>query len=361
MNSARLLVFLALAAAVAVLLYLLSPILTPFLLAALLAYVFNPVVARLVRWKLPRALAVVIVFLVGSAVLVALLLVLVPVVQRQIVAFVQKVPVYLDWIQATLVPRIEEWAGEALPVDFDEIRRAVIAHWQQIGNVARTALTQVTTSGMHVALWLVNLALIPVVTLYLLLDWDRILSALHHLFPPAARPTVLRLARETDEVLSSFLRGQLLVMFALAVLYSTGLFLVGLDLALPIGIVAGLLSFVPYLGFVIGWGSASIAAYLQFQEPVVLAWVFLVFFVAQLIESYVLTPRLVGRRIGLNPVAVIFAVMAGGQLFGFLGILLALPAAAALKVWLRDLHQNYIAPPAKLRSRRRMKAADDVP
>lgn len=362
MNGARVVAIVAVGAGAAVLLYLLAPILTPFLLAALLAYLFNPLVVRLERLKLPRAAAVALVFLLLVAATVALLLFLVPMASRQIVVFAARVPVYFDWVQTNLVPRVEALIGEPLPVDFTQLRDAIVANWQQVANVLRTALTHITASGMQIVLWFVNLVLVPIVTFYLLLDWERIVRATLELFPPRARPTVARLTAETDVVLSSFLRGQLLVMLALAAMYSVGLLVIGLELALPIGLVAGLVSFVPYLGFIIGIGAAGMAAYLQFQDPSVLAWVFLVFFVAQLVESYVLTPRLVGARIGLHPVAVIFAVMAGGQLFGFLGVLLGLPAAAALKVWLRHVHRSYIAPPDKAsRAPRRTRQANHVP
>jgi predicted PurR-regulated permease PerM len=185
--------------------------------------------------------------------------------------------------------------------------------------------------------WLASALLVPVVTFYLLLDWEKLLVRALTLLPPRRRGQAMSLARETDEVLGSFLRGQLLVMAALATVYAIGLTLVGLDLALPIGILAGLVSFVPYLGFILGLLSATIAAWLQFQDIIMLLGVALVFLLGQVLESLWLTPKLVGGRIGLHPVAVIFAVMAGGQLFGFTGILLALPAAAVLKIWLRHL------------------------
>lgn len=341
-DAARPVVLLAFAAAGALLLYLLAPILTPFLLAALLAYVANPLVKQLTRLKLPRAPAVVIVFALFLAAFVLLLIFLVPLVYRQVASFASKMPAYLDWVQHELVPRFEELIGQRLPVNFEDLREVIIANWQEGADFLRGALTNLMLSSFRVGLWLLNLVLVPVVTFYFLLDWDMVLKNTLRLFSPAARPTVARLAGETDKVLGSFLRGQLLVMLILAAVHSVGLMLIGLDLALPIGILSGLVSFVPYMGFIFGVAVAGIAAYLQFQEPFVLAWVFLVFFVANLLEGYVLAPRLVGKRIGLHPVVVLFAVMAGGALFGFLGVLLALPSAAALKVWLRYLHQSYI-------------------
>lgn len=326
------------------LLYLLAPILTPFFLAALLAYVANPVVGLLAQWRVPRTLAVVIVFALALSLIVVLLLFLVPMAYRQFAQFAQKMPQYMDQVQQTLLPRLEAFIGQPLPVDFEALRGVIVANWHDIAQFLRNALANVIASSFRFGAWLVNLLLVPVVAFYLLLDWDTVLRNTLDLFPPKARATVARLAAETDEVLSSFLRGQLTVMLILAVVHTVGLLLIGLDLALPIGALAGLLSFVPFLGFIVGIVTAGIAAYLQFQDPFVLVWVALVFVVANLLEGYVLSPRLVGRRIGLHPIAVIFAVLAGGTLFGFLGVLLALPAAAALKVWLRYLHRSYITP-----------------
>jgi len=197
---------------------------------------------------------------------------------------------------------------------------------------------------------------VPVVTFYLLRDWDGVLRRLEGLLPPHMRARARALAAETDEVLASFLRGQLSVMLALAGFYSAGLWLLGLDLALPIGLGAGLVSFIPYMGFILGLAAAGLAALLQFHDPLTLLWVVGVFVAGQLLEGMFLTPRFVGTRIGLHPVAVIFAVMAGGRLFGFVGVLLALPAGAALMVGLRHLHEFYAGD-----SHRRKQAAPKGP
>lgn len=344
MNSVRPLVLIATIVTTAALVYLLAPILTPFFLAALLAYVANPLVTYLARWRVPRTLAVVIVFALAVALIVVLVLFLVPMAYRQLAQFAQKVPQYLDGAQQTLLPRLEAFIGQPLPVDFEDLRGVIVSNWQEIAQFLRNALANFIASSFRFGGFLVNLLLVPLVAFYLLLDWDTVLKNTSQLFPPSARATITRLAAETDEVLSSFLRGQLLVMLILAAVHTVGLLLIGLDLALPIGVLAGLLSFVPFLGFIVGIVAAAIAADLQFHDPVVLLWVALVFVIANLLEGYVLSPYLVGRRIGLHPIAVIFAVLAGGTLFGFLGVLLALPAAAALKVWLRYLHRSYISP-----------------
>jgi len=203
-------------------------------------------------------------------------------------------------------------------------------------------LGKVGYSGQWLLSWAAWLLLVPVVTFYLLRDWDRLVHSIRELIPRQYEPTVVSLARECDSVLAEFLRGQLLVMFSLGTIYSIGLWFTGLEYSLLVGMSAGLVSFVPYLGGIVGISVAGILAYMQFHDLLHLVYVALVFGTGQAVEGMVLSPTLVGDRIGLHPVAVIFAVMAGGQLFGFIGILLSLPVAAVVTVLLRYLHQRYI-------------------
>ena len=343
MSNARLLVIVAVLVFLGWIVYLLSPVLTPFVVAALLAYIGNPAVSALERRKVPRVLSVTLVFILFAVLFAGLMFFLMPLLRDQIARFAARVPGYYDWVIVQL-PRLQAWLGISFAFDIAALRESLTEHWRDAAQWATTALGVAAVSGLTVVRWLVNLVLIPVVAFYLLLDWNRIVSSIGSLVSPGYRPRVKLLARETDEVLSSFFRGQLLVMFALVTVYSAGLLIVGLDLALPIGIVAGILSFVPYLGFITGILSAGVAAYLQFQDAAVLIWVALVFGIGQALEGMLLTPRLVGSRIGLHPVAVIFSVMAGGQLFGFIGVLVALPVAAAIKVWLRHAHEAWMRP-----------------
>jgi len=339
-NKLRTLLWLA---AGAWLLYLLSPILTPFVVAALLAYLGDPLVDRL-EVRLPRALAVSTVFLVILGLLVLLLLILVPRVESQISALVVKLPQYVEWLKVNLLPHVATLLPEdAQLFDSDSLRASLAEHWSKAGGLLAGIWSSVAASGMTLLGWLANLVLIPVLTFYLLRDWDELVAATEALLPRGSAAVWSRLARESDEVLGAFLRGQLSVMFALGVIYTTGLWMVGLDFALLIGMFAGIVSFVPYLGLIVGILIAGIAAVLQFKGFGELPWVALVFIAGQLLEGMVLTPRLVGERIGLHPVAVIFAVMAGGQLYGFFGILLALPIAAVAVVLLRHLLETYRA------------------
>lgn len=331
------------------LIYLLAPVLTPFVMAALLAYLADPLVDRMERWRvkghaLGRTGAVVLVFMAWVLVLVMVLLWLVPMLERQVGRLIAELPRYFQWFQETALPWISERLGLETPtLDGGQVATLLGEHWKTAGGVAASVLAGVSKSGMAVVGWLLNLVLIPVVTFYLLRDWDLLVAQVDRLIPRPNAPVVRRLARESDEVLGAFLRGQMLVMLSLATIYSIGLWIVGINLALLIGLIAGLISFVPYLGAIVGVGMAVIAALVQFGEFWPLVGVGIVFAIGQTVEGFVLQPLLLGDRIGLHPVAVIFAVMAGGQLFGFLGVLLALPIAAVLVVVLRYLHQRYRA------------------
>ena len=343
LSDSRAWFYLAVAALVSGLLYLLAPILTPFVVAALLAYLGDPLVDRLERLKLSRTLAVVVVFVSLFLAMVLVVLLLVPVLENQLSAFMQRLPKYLDWLSTSVVPWIQNTFGvQAETLQVASIKQAILDHWKQAGGIAAWAMKSVSSSGLALVGWVANLLLIPVVTFYLLRDWDLLVARVHDLLPRPIESTVALVARDSDEMLGAFLRGQLLVMIALGTVYSLGLWMVGLEFALLIGVLAGLVSFVPYLGFIVGIVVAGIAMYLQTNELLPLLWVFAVFGIGQMLEGMVFTPLLVGDRIGLHPVAVIFAVLAGGQLFGFFGVLLALPVAAVLAVVLRHMHTGYM-------------------
>lgn len=327
----------------AVLFYLLGPVLTPFMLGALFAYLGDPVADRLEDRGLSRTTAVVIVFSVMTLAMILLLFVLVPVLNKQIIALIKLVPQYSQWIGENVLPWLEVNLGlDRELLDLDSFSQFLQNHWVQAGGFAANVLGGLTRSGTLIAAWVANLILIPVVTFYLLRDWDRFIAAIDHILPREIEPDIAHIASESDKMLGAFLRGQVLVMMALGTVYAIGLWLIGLKFALLIGMLAGLLSFVPYMGFAVGIVVASIAMLLQTHDPLQLLWVFLVFGVGQALEGMLLTPLLVGDRIGLHPVTVIFSVLAGGQLFGFIGILIALPVAAILAVIVRDLHKRYL-------------------
>lgn len=324
-------------------LYLLAPVLTPFAVAALLAYMGDPLVDKLEQKRLSRTGAVVAVFLIIFTLILMATIVLVPLLEQQIVALVRRLPGYLDWAQTHLVPALMTNLGvDREVVALTAVKDAVVRNWQQAGGILVRLVADVSKSGAAVAGWAANVVLVPVVTFYLLRDWDLMVARVHELIPRPFEAGISRLAKDCDSVLAEFFRGQILVMGALAFIYVVGLTSVGLELALLIGLTAGLVSFVPYLGFLVGIVLASVAAFFQFQDLLPLAYVGVVFGIGQLIEGMVLTPLLVGDRIGLHPVAVIFAVLAGGQLFGFFGVLLALPTAAVIMVLLRSVRDRYL-------------------
>lgn len=321
--------------------YLLAPVLTPFVAAALLAYIGDPLADRLERLKLPRTIAVVAVFFLTILVLALLILLVGPLIQSQISALFAALPNIIISVEQEWLPNIMSFLG--IEAGDDVGLGAFLASYSDMaGTWATSILKSVSKSGGAVATAVLSLFLIPILTFYLLRDWDRIMSHLGALIPSKQRKTVLELARETDDILGAFLRGQLLVMFALAVIYSTGLSLVGLKYAVAIGVVSGLVSFVPYLGFVFGIGLAALTVVLEPNPLWLMVGVVVTFTIAQLLEGSFLTPTLVGDRIGLHPVIIIFAVAAGGQLFGFFGILLALPAAAVLSVMVRFAYDRYL-------------------
>jgi len=324
------------------LLYLLAPVLTPFFIGAALAYLGDPLVAWLEARRLSRTLAVTVVFSIMLLAIAAAAAVLVPMLEQQLAAFITKLPEYLDWLQQRALPWVQGQLGmPETALDVASIKQALTANWQQLGGISMQIAGAITRSWLTMLGWLTNLVLIPLVTFYLLRDWDKLLRRIGDLLPRRIAPAAVLLAKECDAMLGHFLRGQLTVMLVLATVYSLGLWWVGIDLALLIGLFAGTVSFVPYLGFILGIVAGGTAALVQFHDVSHVLQVLLVFGVGQLLESFVLTPLLLGERIGLHPLAVIFAVMAGGQLFGFAGVLLALPAAAVIGVLIRSAHERY--------------------
>ncbi len=335
----------ALCAVVFWVVWLLAPVLTPFVLALLLGWAGDPLVDRLERATRSRNIAVALVFVLMLLLVALALMLLVPMIERQIMTLIEALPQIRDWAIGIAIPWVEQKTGLALMGWLDPARliELVRAHWQQAGGAAKTFFGYVSRSGFAMVAWVINIALVPLLTFYFLRDWDKLVERVAAVIPRKYIGTVSALAQESNDVLGAFIRGQFLVMLALGVVYAAGLSLIGLKLGLLIGIVAGLISFIPYLGATTGIVLAVLAALVQAQgfDLKLLIGVAVVFTVGQLLESYVLTPRIVGDKIGLHPVAVIFAVMAGGQLFGFLGMLLALPVAAVANVLFRYAHDRY--------------------
>ena len=322
-----------------VLVYQLAGILTPFMAALLVGYIFDPLIDRVEARGIPRGLAVGLLFLLIGVSLTLGLLLLIPALAEQIASLTSRLP--------GLAQALQKWLPIELP-SLNNLQALAGEHWQQISGVLAPTLKSMLQHSLSLVDALLTLTITPVVAFYLLRDWDSIIARLKEALPRGMQSKLLQLGSESDQVLGSFLHGQLLVMAALAVLYTSGLWIVGLDQALLIGVLSGVVSFVPYLGLVVGLLLAVVSALLQFPDWLHLVSILAVFGVVQTLESTLLTPWLVGDRIGLHPVAVIFAVLAGGQLFGFTGILLALPVAAVLGVLTRHAWQSYLASSAYL-------------
>lgn len=333
--------WLLIAAAAIVMLRALGPVLTPFVVAAVLAYALTPLVGRLDD-RMPRVLAVVIVELLVLLGIAVLVLLVVPVLVHELPLLRQQLPVLLERLDSVVRP----WLGElGIPFSLDlaTLKTQFIGYLNANYEGALASLLSSLRLGGSVALVVIGSAvLIPVALFYLLLDWERFVHHVLELVPPRARPGVDSFTTEADQVLGQYLRGQLLVMVTMAIYYSTGLALFGLDLALPIGVFTGLAMFVPYVGFGIGLVLAVLAGLLEFASAKAFVMVAVVYGSGQIIEGLYITPRLVGRRVGLHPLAVIFALLAFAQVLGFVGVLVALPASAVLLVAIRRLRAGYM-------------------
>jgi predicted PurR-regulated permease PerM len=348
-TSKRALVWSAVVVAFVLALWLLAPVLTPFVVAAVLAYVLAPVVDRLdrvARGRLPRLLAVLLVEALFILLLLGLVLLLMPVVVHEWPLLRSQVPLLLDRLGGSLQPLLAQW-GVGIQLDVASLKPAVMKYLNANMEEAVGSLLASLKIGGSVALTVLgNLILIPVALFYLLLDWRGLVQRVVELVPRQIRPSYDSFMQEADGVLGQYLRGQFLVMAILAVYYSVALSLFGLDLALPIGIFTGLAIFVPYVGFGVGLVLALLAGVLEFAGDGGLTRVALMLLVVyglgQLLESLFLTPRLLGERIGLHPLAVIFALLAFGQLLGFVGVLVALPVSAVLLVAARRMRRQYL-------------------
>jgi predicted PurR-regulated permease PerM len=342
-SQRRSLVWAAVALGAGLLLWLLSPVLTPFIVAAVLAYALHPAVEALAARRVPRLLAVVLVEALAIAALLALLLLLIPVIAKELPLLREQIPLLAERANKTIAPWLAQF-GIHVALDAASIKAFVLKTLDaNLEEWMAAALSSARIGGSALLAVIGNAFLMPVALFYLLADWPRLVLRVQALIPPRLRASALGFLDECDGVLGQYLRGQLLVMGVLAVYFSAALALVGLDLALPVGVFTGLAIFIPYLGFTLGLALALMAAALQFSSWVGVAAVAAVYAVGQVAESLVLTPRLVGERIGLNPLAVIFALLAFGHLLGFVGVLIALPVSALLLVALRRAQTAYMA------------------
>ena len=330
----------------AALLWWLTPVLTPFLIASVMAYVLSPVVQRLQTWVgsgVPKFIPVLLCEMAFLALLVAFAGLIVPVLFKEAGRLQTQLPGLLAQLQTVLAPMLRE-AGIDMQLDPQSIKDIVATQLQSLLHNSMDSVLSSLRIGGSVALALIgNLILVPVALYYLLMDGQHMLAQLREWLPRKAEPSVSEFVAEADKVLGEYVRGQLLVMLSLSVYYVAGLSLFGLTSAWPIGILTGMAVFVPYVGFGIGLLLAALSGFLEMAPLQATLMLAVVFGFGQLLEGFVLTPRLIGERIGLHPLAVIFALLAFGQLLGFVGVLIALPASAVLLVALRRLRQRYVA------------------
>lgn len=331
----------AAAAFAAVVIYALSPILAPFLAAAILAYILDPVVDRMEAYRVRRTLATTLTLMLLILAGALVLLIIIPLFIKESLLLAEQFPVLLEKAKSDWLPWIAQKTGIQVNLDSESIKTFLSENLQDAKGIAQNLFNSLKVGGLAVLGFLINLLLLPVVLFYLLRDWDKLVHNINEMVPRRWERKTREIAAEVDAVLAEFLRGQLSVMVLMSVFYVTGLWLAGLQFALPIGLITGILVFVPYLGSITGFLLATVAALMQFQGLNGVVWVWAVFGIGQMLEGMVVTPWLVGDRIGLHPVAVIFALLAFGQLFGFFGVLLALPASAALLVGLRHLRRSY--------------------
>jgi len=325
------------------LVYLLSPILLPFAAGSAIAYFLDPAVRRLVRWRVPRTVATVLALLLFLLLLIAVFALLVPLVQIQAAELSNRVPVLVEAARARAEQLMQFAQQHLAPQDFAKLRDAMGSAAGDIAGWLARFLQSVLTSGIALANLLSLIFITPVVAFFLLRDWDRILRRIDGALPRQHLATIREQAKIVDATLAGYVHGQLLVCLGVGIYYAVALTVIGLEFGLIIGVLAGILTFIPYVGFATGLVLALSLALIQFGSFAGLLKVIIVFAIGQVLESNILGPKLVGSRVHLHPVWVIFALLAFGSVFGFLGVLLALPTAAVIGVLVRFMLARYLA------------------
>ena len=288
---------------------------------------------------MPRSIGTVIAVLLLLLAIVLLLLIVLPLFYKEISQLIQEFPGFIEKMKTSVIPWINEKVGVTITLDSSSLGQLITENASDASGIAKKIFASIGIGGLALVGFLINLLLIPVALFYLLRDWDILIASMDAVVPRRYHLTVTTISREIDAVLSEFLRGQLSVMLIMSIFYVAGLWLVGLNFALPVGLITGLLVFIPYLGSGTGLVLGTVAAVMQ--DPSLVPLVLMVFGAGQMIEGFAVTPWLVGDRIGLHPLVVLFALLAFGQVFGFFGVLLALPASAAMLVGLRHLQAHY--------------------
>lgn len=319
----------------------LSSVLGPFVLGLAIAYFLNPSVSGLAKWKLPRWAAAFTVLLIFIAVVSTAFIFLTPLVREQIVDLTTALPGYVERLQSELWPRIKDILEHVPGVDLERMQSSFAEYTGDAVNFAGKLVGGVVTSSMAILDILALLILTPVISFYLLRDWPEMTAKVESYLPVRYAPTIRAELKNIDNMIAGFVRGQAMVSICLALFYSIGLSLVGLKYGMVIGLVAGLLSFIPIVGTISGITASLIMAFIQYDTMGPILAVAGVFVAAQLVDGNFLTPKLVGDRVGLHPVWIMFAVIAGGKLLGFIGVILGVPIVGTIAILLRLALRQY--------------------
>ncbi|WP_135076798.1 AI-2E family transporter [Terasakiella sp. SH-1] len=318
-----------------VLLYVLRDVLTPFVAGMAVAYFIDPLADKLEKWGLSRTAATSVITIAFFILTIGALSTLLPVLTSQIIGFAGRVPIYFDHLHAILEPVAKQIFSGASEADLKELGATAAGFAKQAFSVIGNLLQKLISGGAALFDVISILVLTPLVTFYLLRDWDLLVARIDHWLPRKHAPTIREQFRLIDETLAGFVRGQASVCLMLGTFYAVGLSVLGLEFGLLVGLGAGLISFIPYFGSILGFGVSISIALVQFSDMTQVGLVAGVFAIGQVLEGNVLTPKLVGEKVGLHPVWVIFALMAGGALAGFTGVMLAVPVAAIIGVLVR--------------------------
>jgi predicted PurR-regulated permease PerM len=324
-------------------LYSISGILLPFIAGLLVSYLLNPAVQTLEKLKIPRTLSTLLLILLFFVGIGTLLFFAIPFLKKELLLLASRLPSYGQRIYSTLLPTIEHFSDsfDITVKDFSKLKETASQYFGDMLAWGLKLIAGLLTNSLALANLLSLVILTPVVAFYLLRDWPFFIQNLEQLLPREHSKTIKEQLLIINRTLAGYIRGQTFVCLVLSLFYCIGFIIVGLDFAFTVGLITGCLAFIPYFGFLIGAIAAISIAFAQFSDWQSIGGVTLVLLIGQTLEANVLTPKLIGERIGLHPVWIIFSLLSGGILFGFLGILLAMPVAAVVGVLVRFALSKY--------------------
>ena len=324
-------------------LYMFRGILLPFVAGMALAYFLDPVADRLESWGVSRLMATVLILIAFLLIFIIALIIVVPVLASQAASFISKIPEYVEQLQQLFASLNTGWLDRFVDLEMPNLKSSMGDLLSEGAGLVGSLFLQIWNSGKALADLASLFVVTPVVAFYLLLDWDRMTENIESWIPRHNLETVREISRDMNLAIAGFVRGQGSVCLILGIYYATGLTLTGLNFGLLIGLFAGLISFIPYVGSMIGLVLALGVALVQFwPDYISIILVLVVFFSGQFLEGNFLQPKMVGRSVGLHPVWLMFALFAFGSLFGFVGLLIAVPASAALAVLVRYALKRYL-------------------